>query len=372
MPSPVTVSLGLIVNPIAGMGGAVGLHGTDGQLRLDEARRRGAVPGTMDRTVRALSRLDTSTLQFFTVSGLMGADALAACGIPFEQMNIELSSPTTGADTQAAAAALAQAGCSLILFAGGDGTARDVVRGAGSGLPVLGIPSGVKMRSGVFAATPETAGDLANEFLASHWHMMKSADLLDVTEEGEPERLLGIATVPQAASGRLTGSKVSTILGSKAELDALCCAVAQELEADTLYLIGPGSTTGDVLAELGVPGTPLGVDGIMNGQLVGSDLSEAQIIDLMELHARVKLILGVVGGQGFLLGRGNQQLSPRVMRRLGPENLIIVSSALKLLSLNPAILWVDADGDSADWLAGYHRVRVAPRRSILMRVAAPT
>jgi predicted polyphosphate/ATP-dependent NAD kinase len=366
----VTASLGLIINPTAGMGGAVGLHGTDGAVRLEEARCRQAKPVTPARATRALRRVDVAMVSIVTAPGPMGADVLAACGLQGEVIVLELASPTTGTDTEAAARALVDAGCDLIIFAGGDGTAHDVVRGARD-VPVIGIPSGVKMRSGVFAASPEIAGDVVNDFLRSDRRVVTTADLLDVNERDEPERLLGVATVPCSGDRRIAGSKVSTIIGSRAEFDALCHAVAQELANDTLYLFGPGSTTGAVLGELGLVATALGFDAVMNGELVGSDLSEDEILDLMDRHKTIKLILSVIGGQGFLLGRGNQQLSATVLRRLGRENLMIISSALKLFALDPAILWIDVDGGSADVFAGYHRVRVAPRKSVLMRVAVP-
>ncbi len=367
-----TRTLGLIVNPIAGMGGAVGLHGTDGADTLDEARRRGARPLTADRARRALAQADATNLQFVSIPGRMGGDVLSGLGIECEYCVDEVRDITSGEDTQRAAHALRDAGCDLILFAGGDGTAYDVVRGVGPHFPIVGIPSGVKMRSGVFAASPEAAGLIAHEFLVSERRLVASAEVLDVAGDPRNEQFLGMATVPRVRGRRVSGAKVSTSSGSRAEFEALCEAVAHELQEGVLYLFGPGSTTRQVLTHLGIVATPLGVDAVANGQLLGADLSEDEILSMMTRFNQTKLVLGVVGGQGFLLGRGNQQLSTRVLRQLGPEDLLIVSGATKLFALDPSVLWVDVDGGVPRHCLTYHRVRVAPRRSVVMRVAIPS
>jgi predicted polyphosphate/ATP-dependent NAD kinase len=368
----VTRALGLIVNPIAGMGGAVGLHGTDGADTLAEARRRGAQSHTAARTKRAIAHVDASEVRLFCASGPMGGDVLAELGRPSEYVAFTMGDVTTGDDTQRVARALRDVGCDLILFAGGDGTASDVVRGVGTDFPILGIPSGVKMRSGVFAKSPDAAGVIAQEFLTSAKRRVSAADLLDVDDHSRAEKFLGVATVPRDRERRVSGAKASTSSGSRAEFDALCAAVADELDKGVLYLFGPGSTTQAVMSHLGLSATPLGVDAVSNGQLIGTDLSEDEILAVMSNFARTKLVLGVVGGQGFLLGRGNQQLGERILRRLGPEDLVIISDAKKLLALDPAVLWVDVEGPVPAPFLTYHRVRVAPRRCVVMRVAMPS
>jgi predicted polyphosphate/ATP-dependent NAD kinase len=370
--------IGLLVNPAAGMGGRVGLHGTDGPVRLAEARRRGAVQVSGPRTVRALGRLGHHPgIEIVAAPGPMGMDAVAASGLRARARALDLAQTrdTTAADTEAAARLLAEAGVELLLFAGGDGTARDILRAVGQRLPLLGIPSGVKMRSGVFAASPEAAGDLAVSFLARPDRPRATAEVLDVAEG--PDAVLstapvtefhGIAAVPRLGDSRLTGAKVSTTVGSASALDALCDAEAAELAPDTLYLFGPGSTTGRILERLGIRGTALGVDAVVNGTLAGADLSEDEILRLMDRTPAARLVLGVIGGQGFLLGRGNQQIGPRVVARLRPGDLRVVAAAEKLTSLNPPALWVDSDEAVTRWLGGYLRVRIAPARYLMMRV----
>jgi predicted polyphosphate/ATP-dependent NAD kinase len=371
--------LGLLVNPVAGMGGRLGLHGTDGASCLAEARRRGATPVTPPRAKRALLRLLLADLELLTAPGAMGADVAAAAGIAAATLDLLIGPITTATDTGRVARMLADAGVALLLFAGGDGTAGDIVGAIGERVPVLGIPSGVKMRSGVFAPTPEAAGEIAARFLATGDLPVSTVEVLDAEDAGEgPGRpgggagsqFLGLAHVPRLHGALLPGPKVSNALASRASSEALCRAVAGELEPGTLYLFGPGSTTGQILGSLGLPSSPLGVDAVTDGVLVGEDLDEEGIIGLMERSARTRVVLGVIGGQGFLLGRGNQQLGPRALSRIRPEDLIIVSAAEKIIALDPPLLRVDVGDEAAfPWARGYLRVRVGPRRFMMMRVA---
>ena len=370
--------LGLLVNPVAGMGGRVGLHGTDGPRRLAEARRRGAVPVTAPRARRAVQRFAGRDLAILAAPGPMGADVATASGVPVQAVDLEIGPETTPADTEHAARLLADAGAALLLFAGGDGTAGDIINAVGRAVPILGIPSGVKMRSGVFAPSPEMAGDLAAEFIGRADRRVTTAEVLDAVEGGGPEGLggsvgvefRGLASVPSLGADRLPGAKTSTLLASSAVLDAMCRAVAAELTPGTLYLFGPGTTTGMILGALGLPSSPLGIDAVKDGALVGTDVGEEAIIELMDQAPLTKLVLGVIGGQGFLLGRGNQQLSAAVLSRLGPDDLIIVSAPDKLVALQPPLLRIDVGDDvSFPWPAGYRRVRVGPSRFMMMRVS---
>ncbi len=370
--------LGLLVNPVAGMGGRVGLHGTDGPLRLAEARRRGAGSVTGPRARRSLQRLAGRDVVVLTGPGPMGSDAVASGTLRVRPLELQVGAETTAADTQRAARMMADAGAALVLFAGGDGTAADIVRAIGQRVPILGIPSGVKMRSGVFAASPEAAGELAAEFLARADQPVTAADVVDVVEAGGPEgtgglplvELRGQASVPSLGRGRLPGPKSSSVMGSEVMLDSLCRAVARELAPGTLYIFGPGSTTGRILGVMGLPSSPLGIDAVKDGALIGADLGEAAIVELMDQYPKTKLVLGVIGGQGFLLGRGNQQLGAAVLSRLAPEDLIIVSAADKLAGLQPPLLRVDVGDESAfDWATGFQRVRVGPNRFMMMRVS---
>jgi predicted polyphosphate/ATP-dependent NAD kinase len=379
--------LGLIVNPVAGMGGRVGLHGTDGTDLVAEALRRGAVPVATERAARCLARLARrGVVEVLTAPGPMGGDILPQQGLAARELDMGLGPVTTAADTQAAARLLVGSGAELVLFAGGDGTARDIVGAIGDALPVLGIPSGVKMRSGVFAVGPEAAAELAADFLTDPARQVGCAEVLDAPapanppsqagrerargESGLVSQLFGVAKVPLAAKSRLVGPKSSATAGSEAELAALAEAVAGELLPGVLYLFGPGTTTAKVLSSLGITGTLLGVDAVVDRELVGADLPEAEILALMGRYERAQLVLGVVGGQGFLLGRGNQELGPRVLSRLGNEDVMVIASSSKLLALPSPSLYVDLGEEAPEWLSGYHRVRVGPQRYMMMRIVA--
>jgi predicted polyphosphate/ATP-dependent NAD kinase len=318
----------------------------------------------------------------------MGAELAASCGLRTQPLEVPIASPTTAADTIAAARAARDAGADLLLFAGGDGTAADILDAVGQSLPLLGIPSGVKMRSGVFAASPEAAGDLAADYLVrladapvgeTHPELVTTAEIIDATPRDRAAQtrqadsmdstFFGVALVPRAGDGHLVAPKSSSALSSSSALDALAEEVASELDPDSLYLVGPGTTTARVLAALGIEASTVGVDAVIGGELVGADMSEEEILGLLDAHPRTRLILGVIGGQGMLLGRGNQQLSPQVLARVSPEDVTILASADKLVALRPALLRVDVGVEvSFSWLAGYRRVRVAPRRDMMMRV----
>lgn len=365
-------ALGVVINPVAGMGGRVGLHGTDGPA-FDAALRRGAVPVAAPRARRVLTRLQRrlpSSVRTLCAGGEMGARLLDDLAWPHDVV-LEPAEPSTAADTTKAVAAMCEQGVSLVLFVGGDGTARDVVAGAGD-RPVLGVPAGVKMHSAVFARTPEAAADAAAAFLAdpatARTTVADVVDLVDLVGAQTPE-FLGTARVP-AAGATLQQAKAGRPTDDDAELAALGREVAAEMSAERLYLLGPGSTVAHVSTALGLPATLLGVDAVVDGRLVASDLDEAGLHSLLDAHPDAALVLGVVGGQGFLLGRGNQQLSAAVIERIGADRVVILASAAKVAALDAPVLHVDL-GDDAPVvpLSGYHRVRTGPRRSTVLRIA---
>ena len=366
---------GLIVNPNAGNGGHEGLQGTHGWDRLTEARQRGGAAISAPRAARTLQRLaQRGDVQVLAAPGIMGADVAAASGIAAQAVKLDLPAegPTTAAHTREAARLLTREGVDLLVFAGGDGTARDVVQAVGGAQPLLGIPCGVKMRSGVFATSPEAAAEVATRFLRSAERPCAEAEILDSPADRElGTEFYAMAAVPGAAAGMLAGPKTSSLTGSAAEVDALCAAVAADLQPGVLYLVGPGMTTMGVLRHLGIMGSAMGVDAVQDGKLVGLDLSERAILQLMDRAAVTRLVLGVIGGQGFLLGRGNQQLGQAVLARLGPDDLLIIASAAKLAALQPPRLLVDAGDEAAfDWISGYHRVRVGPARFMMMKIVS--
>ncbi|OON64779.1 NAD+ kinase [Massilia sp. KIM] len=371
-------TIGLIVNPIAGMGGRVGLKGTDGDAVLVEARRRGAHPQAAARTLLALRRLaadsaPSSSFTLLTGAGDLGESVAREAGFTPRLIYAAQASTTRPRDTRQAARAMLEAGADLLLFAGGDGTARDVLAAVGDALPVLGIPAGVKMVSAVFGTTPENVGALAARFLAGDPAVrLRDAEVMDVDEDAVRRdhvsaRLYGFARSPHLR--QLTqNAKAGSLPSGDAALDALAREIAAEMRRDCLYLIGPGTSTRRVMSALGLPSTLLGVDAVLDGRLLGADLDEAALLRLMERH-ETRIVVGVLGGHGSLFGRGNQQISAEIIRKTGRDNIIAIASLDKLLGLETRCLQVDTGDDETDaMLTGYLPIRTAPDRSIYFQV----
>lgn len=371
--------LGVLVNPIAGMGGRVALNGTDGPDAVRIARERGATPVAPERARRALARIAATdvSVQVLAGPGSLGADAARAAGLACQPTTDTAPvGDTHAADTRNAVAAMRERGIDLLLFAGGDGTARDILDTVGDALPLVGVPTGVKMHSGVFAASPDAAGAVAAAYLREPSpDALCAAEIADAEERAAraarvATRLYGAVRVPRAPA-LMVGSKAPSAPGNAA-LDALGAEIARALPGERLTLFGPGTTTAAILDHLRLQGSLLGVDAVRDGRLVGSDLDEAALLRLLDgpQGRDAVLFVGVVGGQGALFGRGNQQLSPDVLRRIGRERIEVVAAAEKLLRLDPPWLRVDTGDDELDaTLSGYVRVRVAPKRTIVMKIS---
>ena len=371
------VTIGLIINPIAGMGGRVGLKGTDGADVLSEARRRGAQPQAQRRALNALARLRKSAprIHVLTGRGNMGEEAARVAGFETLAAPLPEAEMTTAEDTRATAKWMKANAAELILFVGGDGTARDIFEEVGDAVPVLGVPAGVKMHSAVFGASPESAGHLAALFVGANPAVkLRSAEVMDLDEAAIREdrvsaRLYGYAISPyerllsqNAKSGSRPGDEVS--------LDAAARQTANGMKPGCLYILGPGTTTRRVAAALGLRSTLLGVDAILDGKLVGADLDEVSLLRLME-GRESHLVVGVLGGQGSLFGRGNQQISADVIRRVGRDRIIVLSTMDKLVSLQSVPLRVDTGDAEVDaMLTGYMRIEVGCERSVLFKVHA--
>ncbi len=343
--------LGLLVNPWAGIGGAVALKGSDGAEVREEALRRGAEQRAPQRVRAALDVLlpYRDRLVFHTVAGDMGADLLAELGFQFDVVHTPVSRPTTAEDTEAAARAIRARAPGLILFAGGDGTARNLYAALGEDVPVLGIPAGVKIHSAVYAVSPVAAGRIVAGLLDGKALELTQANVMDIDETAFRDgvvraRLFGYMRVPadplvqqSKASARAVESDVSQDIAEQFLAD---------MTPDTLYLLGSGSTCMSIKQALGIEGTLLGVDAVRNGELLAKDCTEQQLFALAGEHAEVRIVVTVIGGQGHVFGRGNQQLSPRLLRRVGRERIVVVASPGKLQSLNGRPLLIDS-GDPA-------------------------
>jgi predicted polyphosphate/ATP-dependent NAD kinase len=342
------VKIGLVVNPIAGMGGAVGLKGTDGDDILSEARRRGAVATASARAREALAALSAKGLRVLVVTcaGDMGEEALRGLGMKHETVYIP-NETTTANDTRRAVEELVANGVELVLFCGGDGTARDVVGVIDAKVPVVGIPAGVKMHSSVFAVTPTDSADLVESYINSG--ELRDAEVMDVDEDDFRQgmvraTLYGFARVPDDDSHLQPTKSSYHSGGADAEAEELGTFVADEMMPGVLYLLGPGSTTGAVARALKQDKTPLGVDAYLDRMAIALDISESGILELVKSHPNARIVVTPIGSQGFVFGRGNQQLSPAVIRLVGADNIVVVATPTKLK--DTPLLRVDT-GDAA-------------------------
>jgi predicted polyphosphate/ATP-dependent NAD kinase len=329
------VKLGLVLNPFAGMGGSVGLKGTDGPV-LDEAISRCAKPRAAERARLSIcSAGDLSSITFITVSGPMGGDLLTELGQEHTDV-YNPSYPSSGKDTTEAVRLFCELGCELVMFCGGDGTARDVMEGIDHDVPCIGIPSGVKMHSGVFANSPRDAGTLLKEYLRGSMSL-KKAEVMDIDEDMFREgiisaRLVGYLTVLDDPALVQPSKGAQGLSDDEAEKEEVGSYLASLIEDGTTYVLGPGTTVEAVADEIGVEKTLLGVDVVRDGQIVLKDATEKQILNEIE-GKKVKIVVTPIGGQGFVFGRGNQQISPEIIRSAGKENLIIIATPGKLRGL---------------------------------------
>jgi predicted polyphosphate/ATP-dependent NAD kinase len=366
------VKLGLIVNPIAGMGGSVGLHGTDGDTYV-RAEKLGAKPISNKRAARAIRKLSSHRQDFrlWVGAGDMGERVARKAG--FSPAVINVTSGRTGPeDTRTVAATMQDREIDLILFAGGDGTAREIVAQVGTKVPILGVPTGVKMHSAVFATSPEAAGELATRFVVSPSHVpTHEREVMDIDPEGNELARLLVASVPFAPSFLQSGKSNSPV-GADSAIARLCAGLADGLKEDHIYVVGPGTTTNRIMEHLGISAPATAVNVLIGRTLLASDVSESQILDLLrEYRGQASIILGVIGGQGFLLGRGNQQISSEVVAHVGEENVMVLASEEKLARLDPPVLWVDTGiEEAAPIMTGYRRVHTGPGKSVVMRVQA--
>jgi len=353
--------LGLIVNPVAGLGGSVALKGSDGEDTAAKAIALGAEPKSNSRTKAALEVLvpHQSNITIYTVNDEMGEQTAKALGFN-TQVVYQSNSPTTSDDTEAAARLLQLQGVDLILFAGGDGTARNICHAVEDSVPVLGIPAGCKIHSGVYAITPKAAGRVVEMLVKGELVTLSDADVMDIDEVAFRQ-----GTVKAKRYGEMQVPSevryVQAVKNGGKETDELVLAdiaayVVSEMDADILYVMGSGSTVGAVMEEMGLENTLLGVDLVENQALVEQDLTAQQLLELTK-ERETKLVITLIGGQGHIFGRGNQQLSPALIKAIGRDNIIVVATKTKLQALNGRPLICDT-GDSKldDELSGYIRV----------------
>jgi predicted polyphosphate/ATP-dependent NAD kinase len=476
--------IGLIINPVAGMGGKVGLKGTDGLDIVEKAVKMGARPEAEAKALLALKALlpIKDKIELITCPGPMGEDAALKAGFkprllgipafhtvkqmdnkdtlsqednrvtpsreenaktssqedktvtpsqedvtvtpsrdnntvtssqeenfktpsplrgegrgggekdfcPFQSSDIRPSDLQNGegrgggevnflcstlpTHTEAAAKALAAEPVDLLLFAGGDGTARNVHNALGEDttLTVIGIPAGVKIHSAFYATTPQSAGELARQYLAEGGLPLRQAEVMDIDEEAFREgrlsaRLYGYLPVPCSAN-LMQHLKVGRAASETSTLEAIAEQVVENMQGGVVYIIGPGSTIIPIMEKLGLKNTLLGVDVVRDGKLLAADVGEKELLEIIR-GQETRIIVTVIGGQGYIFGRGNQQISAEVIRRVGRDNIIVVATKEKILALEQKSLLVDTGNEEVNnQLHGYIRVTTGYGEQLICKV----
>jgi predicted polyphosphate/ATP-dependent NAD kinase len=363
------MKIGFVINPLAGIGGSVALKGSDGQEIVQQALARGALPQAQLRAKSALGKVkswttsSSDTTIFFTASKDMGEDVLHSLGIDCESI-YSADAVTSAEDTKHAIRAFVEKQVDLIIFAGGDGTARDVldvldVEGAPL-IPVIGIPAGVKIHSAVYATTPERAGELIDLLISGKAMSLVGAQVMDLDEElfrhGKVKaKCYGYLSVP-VDDTRMQLIKQGGLNDDEITVQEIANEVIDGMEDDVYYLIGSGSTTAEIMQQLDLQNTLLGIDIVCNQQLIASDVDEKEILNIIE-NKPAKIVVTIIGGQGHVFGRGNQQLSAKVIKTvigintsdnnndLKRDNIIIIATNNKLQSLDKRPMIADT-GDS--------------------------
>lgn len=363
--------LGLIINPRAGMGGSVGLKGTDGKQLYEKALELGAEPVTPGRTQELLDHIKhLDKIHFLAAPGRMGESYLEGQAVSYERVG-EIPGETAPEDTRRIARRMVQQGAECLIFIGGDGTARDVYDAMGTEVPVVAVPSGVKMYSSVFANNPRDAARLVDAFLEGT--ETNEEEVLDIDEEAYRQdrlssRLYGYLKVPAAQRFIQPGKAASSVNPSARQVKKEIAAyLVEEMDPGRLYLLGPGTTVSAIAEELGLPKTLLGVDAVADRKLVGEDVNERKIFALFERYQERSIIVTPIGGNGFIFGRGSKQFTPEVIRGVGRENILVAASGDKIRSLDS--LRVDTGDPRLDeTLSGYLRVVIGYKRRRVVKV----
>lgn len=370
--------MGFLVNPIAGMGGKVGLKGTDNVLK--EVAALGAKPIAPKRALEFLTRFKelglAAKVELVTCPGSMGDDEVRKAGLKTSILSMPLKEKTTAEDTKLAIRLMIASAVELVVFVGGDGTARDILDAMRNKVSflVLGVPSGVKMYSGVFATNSKDAADIIGDFLEGSAQIV-DFEVMDADEEAIRHgrlnvRLYGLLKGPFAPM-RLVGSKsLSPDTEDEHESQvAVARFIVEEMKPDATYILGPGTTIRCIADLLGVKKTLLGVDIYRRGKAI-RDVNEKKILNEIKDWKNTWIILSPIGRQGMLLGRGNQQISPTIIRRVGKDRVIVVATKSKIQGIEGGVLRIDTgDHEVDEMLRGFIKVATDYREWRLLEIA---
>ncbi|MGK0372054.1 MAG: putative polyphosphate/ATP-dependent NAD kinase, partial [Glaciecola sp.] len=351
--------LGLIINPFAGIGGALALKGSDGAEVRKKALDSGGEQLAMQKASLALMQCLAlkDQLTILTGSGDMGENIVRDLGFEYEVMHSN-NTQTESEDTQALASKLLDEKVDLILFAGGDGTARNLCSVVNTLVPVLGVPAGCKIHSGVYAITPKSAGIVLRKVIKGELLSLHNGEVRDIDEtlfrQGKVmSKHYGEMKIPS----ELTYIQAVKMGGKESDellLDDISDYILEIMEdlPDTLFVMGSGSTIDAIMQQAKLQNTLLGVDIVKAGQVIAQDVTAQQLLSITT-GKETKLVATIIGGQGHILGRGNQQLSPMFIKQIGKHNIMLVATKAKLHLLGDKGLISDSgDADLDSELAG--------------------
>lgn len=365
------MKIGFIVNPIAGMGGSVGLKGTDNLY--EEAVKLGAKPVSPERAKQFLDFCSdfVKDHEILTCGGPMGENILKEANFKNYSVIYKPAEKTSSEDTLRCAELISKS--DIIVFVGGDGTARDIIQAVDKKVPVLGIPSGVKMYSAVFASTIHAGSEILRRFIEGKAQVMER-EVMDIDEEMYRNnrlviKLYGYALVPYV---------LDYVQNSKAEIysteededkQGIAEFIIDTMEKDTLYILGPGTTVKKITELLDQQGTLLGFDAMVNKKIIELDLNEKKILELLDIYKKRKIVLTPIGNQGFIIGRGNLQLTERVLGKIEKEDIILVATPLKLSGIKNLLIDISNKNIEKKFL-GYYKVLVGYGRMKVYKVIA--
>jgi len=356
------VLVGFIVNPYAGLGGAIGFKGTNEEA-IERALSLGYDLIAPRRAVEFLVNLRGGNLRFITGAGLMGEYELAEAGLSnlIERVVGERKSRTSREDTLKAAGEMVDHGADVLVFVGGDGTLKDIYEATKGSTPVIGVPSGVKVYSGAFAYTPREAARILESYASGRGSLVE-AEVLDVDEDLFRRDVLDLRVYGVVKTIRVEGLlQPSKGLSNTIDEDENKLAIArylfENMQGDAYYILGPGTTVKAlrhfVKGELSL----LGVDVIYGGTVLLKDTWEKPILDVLSGNAKAYIVVSPIGRQGFIFGRGNQQISPRVLRLVKKDNIIVVATRRKIRELEYLRVYT-GDEEIDTRLRGYYKVLV--------------
>ncbi len=319
--------IAFFINPRAGEGKKLGLKSSDDIPQADYSESESTIIG----------RNFVSSITFPESVHLIMPDFEIYKSDGFMQFPYTLvkgwNNPSSSADTKNFAKKAISEGAELLVFVGGDGTARDLLDAVGHAVPVIGVPAGIKMYSSVFAYTwMDAVKEL--EFFLSNSVKFEDKEILDYDFKEDRLKLFGEMSGIQSKTYNQDPKQVF----ASTDISSLGYGIAADMSSEISYIIGPGSTCNSILEALGVPGTDLlNFKIVKNRRVVKSRAGEEDILAAMK-DGNYRLIISPIGGMGILVGRGNYELSDRVLTELRPENLIIVATREKMIPINEIIM----------------------------------